>query len=107
MISNEKLTEYLLTKRKRNDKSKWLALAGYTLENWYILDDDLRKQVLPRDAEYIESTGYGKMFEIKAKLKGPNGRTLPVCTIWLVEKETDITKFITMYPDRRRTENEI
>lgn len=101
LISDEKLVKYLLAPRKRNDKSKWLAQAGYTLENWPILKDDIRKQVLPKPASLIESTDYGKMYEIRARLKGPSGKTLPVRTIWMVEAATVTTKFITMYPDKR------
>ncbi len=41
------------------------------------------------------------MYEIRARLKGPNGKTLPVRAIWMIETATDMTKFITMYPDRR------
>jgi hypothetical protein len=49
LISDEKLVKYLLAPRRRNDKSRWLAQAGYTLENWPILKDDIRKEVLPKD----------------------------------------------------------
>jgi hypothetical protein len=103
LISDEKLVKYLLAPRKRNDKSKWLAQAGYTLENWSILKDDIRKQVLPKNASLIESMDYGRMYEIRARLKGPNGQSLLVRTVWMVEATTDTTKFITMYPDRRQS----
>jgi len=33
VISERKLTDYLLTLRFEDDKSGFLALAGYTLEN--------------------------------------------------------------------------
>ena len=59
------------------------------------------KQILPGEASLVEHTPYGEMYEIKGRLKGPNGKTLPVCTIWMVEKATETTKFVTMYPDRR------
>lgn len=101
LISDEKLAKYLLAPRKRNDKSKWLAQAGYLPETWPLLKGDLKSQILPKDASLVESTEYGRMYEIRAKLKGPNGKTLPVCTIWMVEKAAKVTKFITMYPDRR------
>ena len=100
LISDEKLVKYLLVLKKRNDKSKWLERAGYTLETWPILKADLRNQVLPGNASLIETTDYGIMYEIRSRLTGPNGRTLPVCTVWMVEKVTGIAKFITMYPDR-------
>jgi len=102
LITYEKLTLYLLIQRKRNDKSQWLAQAGYSLKNWQVLENDLRNQVLSSDATPIEKTEYGQMYEIRQNLIGPNGKTLPVCTIWMMETATGNTKFITMYPDRRR-----
>ncbi|MFQ5713443.1 MAG: DUF6883 domain-containing protein [Candidatus Scalinduaceae bacterium] len=99
-ISPEKLTQYLLTLRKRNDKSLWLAKAGYTIENWRSLEEDLRTQILTLDAELTENTKYGKLYEIRGKLTGPNGKTLSICTIWMTETMTGVTKLITIYPGK-------
>ena len=46
LIAHEKLTQYLLALRKRNDKSQWLAQAGYAIENWEALENDIRNQIL-------------------------------------------------------------
>lgn len=102
IISSEKLTQYLLIPKKRNDKSQWLAKAGYTIQNWQILEKDLRKQILINDAIPIGKTNFGQTFEISSKLVGPNGNSLIVTTIWMVEVENNISKFITMYPGKRR-----
>jgi len=99
LIAREKLTHYLLILRKRNDKSQWLAQAGYTPGNWQELETDLRNQVLSTDATPIERTEYGQMYEINGKLVGPNGKVLSVRTIWITENATGNTKFITMYPN--------
>ncbi len=107
LISREKLIQYLLVPKKRNDKSQWLARAGYTLENWRLLKNDLHNQILSLDAIPIENTQYGQMYEIKGKLTGPNRKSLTVCTIWMTENETGNTKFITMYPDKGRYINDI
>jgi len=96
LISDDKLTQYLLVPKKRNDKSQWLAQAGYTLENWQALENDLRNQVLSNVANPTEKTEYGQMYEIRAKLVGPNGKSLSVCTIWITEGAAGTTKFITM-----------
>jgi len=88
--------------QKRNDKSQWLAKAGYILKNWKKLEKDLRKQILSIDATPTENTEYGQMYEIKGKLLGPNGNSLAICTIWMKEFATQEIKFITMYPDKRR-----
>ena len=102
LIPEEKLTDYLLILKKRNDKSQWLASAGYTLENWEILEEDLREQILSTDATPMENTEYGQNYEIRGELVGLNGKILAIRTIWMTESATGRTKFITMYPDKGR-----
>ena len=102
VIAPEKLTKYLLVQREFDDKSQFLQQAGYTLDNWEQFEADLRLHVLPAEATVIEHTDYGDIFEIRAALTGPNGKTLFVRTIWMNELRTGMTKFITLYPDKRR-----
>ena len=45
-IAPEKLTRYLLVKRPVGDKSEFLKRAGYALDNWQQLEQDIRQQVL-------------------------------------------------------------
>ena len=98
VISVEKLRDYLLTEQPRGDKSQFLALAGYTRANPWQLERDLREQVLERDAEPLPPRGYGDRFEIRGKLRGPNGMELPVRTIWMREFQSGVVKFITLIP---------
>ncbi len=100
VIATEKLTNYLLVFKKRNDKSQWLAQAGYSAENWQVLENDLRKQILSLDAQLSEITPYGQTYEIIGNLTGVNGKTIAVHTIWMTETATKITKFITLYPEK-------
>lgn len=76
-----KVTEHLLRWRPEDGKSAFLALAGYTLENAGRLMTDLRKQLLPLEAEPFEETEYGPKFRTRGTLTGPNGRALHVVTI--------------------------
>lgn len=100
IISSEKLTEYLLVKRPVGDKSEFLKQAGYMRDNWQRLEQDLRRQILTKDAVSLEKTAYGELFEIRALLTGPNGAVLKVRTIWMRETASGLTKFITLYPDK-------
>lgn len=100
LVGQEKLTEYLLRWRPEDDKSAFLAQAGYTLENAARLMADIREQLMPLEAELIENTDYGLKFALAGVLTGPNGRALRVVTIWMTEEATGQTKFITLYPDR-------
>ena len=98
VIARAKMTQYLLVDRPENDKSKFLAGLGYTMEQADRLVEDVRKQLLPLDAELIEKTEYGEMFRICGLLTGANGRSLKVASIWMQEHPAGLVKFITLYP---------
>jgi len=100
VIASRKLTHYLLRLRLEDDKSQFLALAGYTLENADRLMSDIREQILPLEAELFDQTEYGPKYRIRGTLTGPNGRALRVSTIWMKENATNQTKFVTLLSDK-------
>lgn len=97
VIAHEKLADYLLRRREDHDKSGFLALAGYTAADAARLEADLRDQLLPLDAVAAGENAYGWKFVIRGVLTGPNSRSLPVLSVWMREKATGATKFITLY----------
>ncbi|MGK7904982.1 MAG: DUF6883 domain-containing protein [Hormoscilla sp.] len=105
IIAEAKITQYLLKYIPKDDKSLFLARAGYYQENWQQLERDLREQILPLDATLIEQTRYGDKYRIRGTLTGPNGMSLQVITIWMIESELGQTKFITLFPDKGATNN--
>ena len=100
VITPEKITDYLLKWQPDNDKSKFLARAGYSADNWRRLLEDIRIQILPMEAELMRKTAYGELFRIRGKLLGPNGVSLKITTIWMKEVASRQTKFITLFPDK-------
>ena len=82
-IPLQKLLQYLLVPLTRADKSKFLARAGYTTENAARLMADIRSQILSLDATPAGTTKFGDFFEIRGTLRGPNGVSLRVKTIWI------------------------
>jgi hypothetical protein len=103
VISREKITRYLLVPLERGDKSAFLALAGYTQENEAQLLDDIRTQILPSDAVPAEVNEFGRYFEVRGLLRGPNGVALRVRTIWMTEHLSHGTKFVTLIPEKRKS----
>ncbi len=89
-----------------DDKSGYLSLAGYTREEYGELIRDIRWQLLPGEAVFHRHDKYGEYFALEGILKGPNGSTLGVRTIWQ-RTNHGIIRFITLYPKRRRMGNEI
>ena len=100
IINERKIKEYLLTPRAEDDKSGFLALAGYSLQNWRELERDLRREVKGGDALLIRTNQYGEMYHIKGQLKGPKGTILDMITVWISLHATGETRFVTLVPDK-------
>ena|SRR5208282_2224194 len=98
-----KMTRYLLVPLPRGDKSKFLARAGYTAENGARLIADIRSQILPLDAMPAGFTKFGDLFEICGLLRGSNGVSLRVKTIWIREHLRGNVRFVTLLPDKSKT----
>ncbi|MEZ4730953.1 MAG: hypothetical protein R3E79_27860 [Caldilineaceae bacterium] len=95
IVAPAKLHSYLLVWQIKNDKSAWLATAGYQRENWQGLAQDLLKLIQTTEAVADETNRYGQSYVVSGILHGPNGKQLAVRTIWMTERETGQTKFIT------------
>jgi hypothetical protein len=98
-IARMKVTHYLLKLRDEDDKSQFLALAGYTLAHEDKLLKDLQG-LLAGEAKIVQTTEYGDKYRIHGTLTGPNGKVLRVASIWMTEEATGRTKFVTLYPDK-------
>jgi hypothetical protein len=105
-IPTEKLTHYLLVYKARNDKSQFLAQAGFTAKN----PESLRTaiQTLIESAEAIEdrTNEYGTFYEVKGELIGTNEKTLLVTTIWLRRQSDGEFQFVTLKPAKENRSND-
>ncbi len=97
IIAEEKVRDYLLRLLDVDDKSGYLALAGYTREEYWELLRDIREQLLPGDGKFQERNKYGDFYELLGFLTGPNGRRLGVRTTWVLDE--GIWRFVTLFPD--------
>ena len=99
IIPEAKLTQYLLVPRKEDDKSKFLAQAGFTLAN----TDDLRQAILlivqTCDAVSDRQNRYGKYYRVEGPLVGTNG-ILSVVTVWIERTVDEKFQFVTLKPKR-------
>jgi len=43
--------------------------------------------------------GYGKRYQVVMDLTGENGKTAKVLTAWLLDKDTNVTRLISVYVD--------
>ena len=98
VIAREKVTNYLLVRQDRSDKSAFLERAGYSALNPEKLIADLALLVGQSEAALVEENKFGRYYEIVGTLRGPLGIRLRVRTIWMTEHLSGITKFVTLIP---------
>jgi hypothetical protein len=83
IIPDDKIDRYLLIQKARNDKSKFLAQAGFTLENPEALVAAIRLLIAIDEAVEDGRNEYGTFYQVAGELVGVNGVRLSVVTIWL------------------------
>jgi hypothetical protein len=98
--TDRELTLYLLQPRPWDDKSKFLAQAGFSLHAPSILEDAIRRTAAYFDAVEDGNNEYGTFFRVEGLLQGPIGRSLHVALIWLQWKSDGTFHFVTLKPLR-------
>jgi hypothetical protein len=98
IIPLEKLAAYLLVAREWDDKSKFLAQAGFTRENPHLLLAAIRELAATAEAVEDGTNEYGTFLRAEGTLIGPNGRELAVVTIWLHSRTDARVRFVTLKP---------
>ena len=99
-IDPEKLRGYLLslTHPIGRFKARFFGALGYSAERWLELEADLRLQHLTQDADTGHATAHGQSFTIRAILKGPNGESADVVSVWFIKLHGVVPHFVTAYP---------
>lgn len=99
-IDPQKLHGYLLSKTHPigRFKARFFAALGYSAERWQEFEADLRIQHLTQDAQPSELIPEGQVFTIRAILKGPNGQSAVVLSVWFVPAGSRAPRFVTAYP---------
>ncbi|PZV15817.1 MAG: hypothetical protein DCF22_06445 [Leptolyngbya sp.] len=97
-IPDQKLTSYLLIYKPRNDKSKFLAAAGFTEQNPDALKVAI--QQLIDSAKAIEDgiNEYGTFYRVDGEIVGINGECLTVTAIWIQRRIDHKFQFVTLKP---------
>ena len=98
IIPDAKVTNYLLVQKARNDKSKFLAQAGFTQENPEDLKLAIQIQAVATEALEDRSNEYGTFYQVEGDLIGTNGVCLSVVTIWLRRQIDGKFQFVTLKP---------
>jgi len=98
IIASDKIRRYLLIPRLIDDKSRYLARAGFDLSTATELDFAIRKATAENDAFVERVNEHGTYYNVHGSLTGPNGVVLPVMLVWL-QRLDGVFSFVTLIPD--------
>ena len=99
LIPAGKLAQYLLVRKPRNDKSRYLVRAGFTTNNPDTLQAAIRKLASEADAIIDRANEFGTYYTNRGSLVGPTGRTIHVRLVWLLRVDGIFT-FVTLVPEK-------
>jgi hypothetical protein len=100
IIPEDKITRYLLVPRMKDDKSKFLAQAGFTQDNPDELLIAIRQLAATNEAIEDNNNEYGTFYRVEGNLQGINKRNLAVVSVWLQSKHDGNFRFITLKPKK-------
>ena len=93
IISEEKILDYLLVQKEKNDKSGFLSGLGFSRANYPELVEEIRKIATTNEAVLSRTNEFGNLYKIEGKLKNSL-----VVTIWIEQIENNKFRFVTLYP---------
>jgi hypothetical protein len=98
IIAPSKLTQYLLTWRRTNDKSGFLAQAGFGANNADALEIEIRRLTASADAQIDRVNEHGTYYTVSGAISGPNASELRLRLVWLHRLDGQFS-FVTLIPD--------
>lgn len=105
VITDEKLTGYVLNKEHPVGKNKAIAFEnylGYNIDNRHLLVQELKNGLKSNVAKKRPETQYGKPYEVRMLLNGVNGKSAYVKTGWIFDNDSNIPRLTSVYVDEKR-----
>ncbi len=99
-IRKEKVTEYLLSEIHPvgRSKSRVLREAGFNDASMMDLMDGLLGIARSEEVVEVVSSPHGTKYVVDGELQSPEGRRIPLRTVWIVDVDQHRPRFVTAYP---------
>ncbi len=100
VVNEDKIKDYILNRSHPDGshKAKYFESFGFNVNHSDILSESLIEHSIENDVIKVIETNYGTKYIVEGKIKTPDKRNPKVRTIWFIESNENIPKFITVYP---------
>ena len=100
VVPTDKLANYLLSEIHPVGRPKALFLTklGYDDRDTGVLARDLLTIAHVEDVSNIQSSDFGTKYIIEGMIQTPNGATVAMRTVWIIELNNPHPRLVTAYP---------
>lgn len=100
VVEPAKVRDYLLAPDHPDgaSKARFFGALGFTGDGWRLLADALLAVARTGEAAPGGASVFGQKHVVRGMVRGPNGRTAAVVTVWIVVRGDDVPRFVTAYP---------
>lgn len=99
-IPKEKLTDYILSETHVGGKSKakFFRSVGFNENNTSLLEKSLLNIAITQEVKNISESIHGVKYVIEGKIRTPAKGLVQIRTIWILEPNQKVPRFVTAYP---------
>jgi hypothetical protein len=103
VVDLAKIVDYLLsdTHAEGRGKAQIFRQFGFSPSDPEILRHALLHLARNNEVATVQSSSYGTKYVIEGPLMAPDGRTLVIRTVWIIDAGTSNPRFITAFPGKR------
>ena len=103
VVDRRKITDYLLSGRHPDGRSKAAFFSGFGFRttHWRAFAEALRAHGRNGTVTGLTESAYGARYNVDGAIETPDGRNPRVRTVWIIESGDDKPRLVTAHPLRR------
>lgn len=103
-IPEAKIRNYLLSSTHPigRGKSEFFVRFGFSLDQWILLANALLLHASENDISNIEESPFGVRYIIEGTLSTPDNRNPVIRSVWFIDEQDEVPRFVTAYPINKR-----
>jgi hypothetical protein len=103
VAGREKIVDYLLNPAHPDNggKAQFFTQPGFHRDRWEILATALKALAQTGEVISTSHSPHGEKFVVVGNIQSPDGKTLSVQSIWIVDKGQDTARLVTAYPSKK------
>ena len=99
-VPEPKIRRYLLDPAHSagGSKARFFSQFGFASEPWEHMARQLQQHVAENEVVEVRPKEHGTSYSVDGPLDAPDGSRLQVRSVWFIETDTEIARFVTAHP---------